>query len=71
LRAPNPSEFPVIFHGVRIDIFWNCTIIKCCKCCGSILHLVSNFSNQFHFYFSLSYVHYHNLKQREIKIKLV
>ena len=25
----------------------------------------------FDFYFSLSYTHYHNLKQREIKIKLV
>ena len=30
-----------------------------------------NFLNQFNFYFSLSQIHYHNLKQRKTKIKLV
>ena len=26
LRPPTPSEFPSTFHGVDMDIFWNCTI---------------------------------------------
>ena len=38
-------------------------------CCGLNFSLVENFSNQFNFWVSLSY--YHNLKQREIKIKMV
>ena len=32
---------------------------------------IFNFSNQFDLYFLLSRIRYHNLKQREIKIKLV
>ena len=28
LRPPTPLEFPLTFHGVGMDIFWNCTIIK-------------------------------------------
>ena len=47
------------------------SLIVVCICCGLILYLVQNFSNQFDFCFSLSYIHYHNLKQREIQIKLV
>ena len=26
LRPPTPSEFPLTFHGVGMDIFWNCTL---------------------------------------------
>ena len=33
--------------------------------------VVGNFSDEFDFYFHLSYIHYHNLKQRKINIELV
>ena len=26
LRPPTPSEFPLTFHGVGMDIFWNCKL---------------------------------------------
>ena len=42
---------------------------KKCLCCGLNLSLVENFSNQFDF--SLIHFHYHDLKPREIILKLV
>ena len=27
-RPPIPLEFPLTFHGVGMDIFWNCTMFK-------------------------------------------
>ena len=29
LRPPTPLEFPLTFHGVGMDIFWNCTFREC------------------------------------------
>ena len=26
LKPPSPLEFPLTFHGVGTDIFWNCTL---------------------------------------------
>ena len=28
LRPPTPLEFPMTFHGVGMNIFWNCTMIN-------------------------------------------
>ena len=44
LRPPTPLEFPLTFHGVGMDIFWNCTFqhiatlvgyfVRCCEGAG-------------------------------------
>ncbi len=30
-ETPDPSEFPLSFHRVGMDIFWNCTLdhVRC------------------------------------------
>ena len=42
-----------------------------CICCGLNLVLVQNFSHWFNFYFLLLCIHYHNLEQRQVKLKPV
>ena len=45
--------------------------VACCICCDLNFSLVYKFSNQFNFDFPLSQSHYHNLRPRKTKIKLV
>ena len=58
-------------HGKELKTLFFVSVEGQSKCCGLNLVWVQNFENWFNFYFLLSCIHYHNLKQWQIKLKPV